>query len=245
MPESVRELFMMTLSLKRLPFLLTFLFALVPMATAAAPPVTASGIALDAPWKVSVYTRARTHFVHPAWGWQHSERNYNVALALAKGDNLRVDTDVLFAACFLHDMAAFAPYNSGHAGMEHGDVAALASESVLRRAGFPMAKFPLVQAAERGHMYYSDPGTSPEAIVLHDADSLDFLGAVGAARMIALTGSAGPSFQGSIAQLRKFAADIPPRLITKTAKRLGAQRAHELQTFVDAVTREAAVGSSM
>lgn len=235
----------MAISLRRFPLFLALVVGLAPAATAAAIPVTASGIALDAPWKVSVYTLARTHFVHPAWGWQHSERNYNVALRLAKGDNLRVDTDVLFAACFLHDMAAFPPYNAAQTRMEHGDVAAIASESVLRNAGFPMSKFPLVQAAERGHMYYSRPGNFAEAIVLHDADSLDFLGAVGAARMIALTGENGPSFQNSIAQLRKFTVDIPPRLLTKTGRRLGERRARELRAFVDDVTREAAVGSSM
>ena len=58
---------------------------------------------------------------------------------------------------------AFAPYQ---AKGEHGDVAARESESILRDAGFPMAKFPSVQAAMRGHMYYSDPGSDPNAIVL-------------------------------------------------------------------------------
>src|SRR5579872_5978806 len=71
--------------------------------------VTATGIALDAPWKVTIYQMARTTFKHPAWGWQHSERNYRVALQLAQGDGLKVDDDVLFAAAFMHDMAAFQP----------------------------------------------------------------------------------------------------------------------------------------
>src|SRR5689334_10860381 len=147
----------------------------------AATPKTATGIALDAPWKIAIYHLATTKFKHPAWGWQHSERNYQVALRLAKGDHLSVDTDVLFAASFLHDMAAFPPY--ARKG-EHGVVAADESVATLRDAGFPMSKIAAVQATERGHMYYSDAGTRPEAIVLHDADSLDFLGAIGEARMI-------------------------------------------------------------
>ncbi len=225
---------------------LTLALSLFLLATAGAQvPSTVGGIALDAPWKVTIYKLAQTHFVHPAWGWQHSERNYKVALFLAKGDHLRVDTDVLFAACFLHDMAAFAPYNNGRKGVEHGDIAAMASEAVLRDTGFPMGKLPKVQAAERGHMFYSDPGAETEAIVLHDADSLDFLGAVGAARMIALTGEQGPSFRSSVAQLRKFVTAIPPRLVTRTAKSLGTQRALDLRTFLDQVTREATVGPAM
>ena len=138
---------------------------------AAAPAQTATGIPLDAPWKVTIYELARSKFHHPAWGWQHSERNYQIAMELARGDGLRVDTDVVFAAAFLHDMAAFMP--CWDAKMEHGDCAAEQSGDILHAAGFPMQKLPAVLAAERGRMYYSSPGTQPEAIVLHDADSLD------------------------------------------------------------------------
>lgn len=217
---------------------------LIAALLAAAPPAqTATGIPLDAPWKVTIYELARAKFHHPAWGWQHSERNYRVALELAQGDGLRVDTDVLFAAAFLHDMSAFMPCKDTH--LEHGECAARQSGDILRAAGFPMAKFPAVQAAERGHMYYSDPGTQPEAIVLHDADSLDFLGDIGAARMISLTGESAASFAPAIAALRKFVREIPPRLVTKTAQRIGAERAAELQRLLDALNTETFDGQAM
>jgi len=57
----------------------------------------------------SVYTLARTTFKHPAWGWQHSERNYRIAMQLAQGDNLTVDTDVLFAMISSHVEATASP----------------------------------------------------------------------------------------------------------------------------------------
>ena len=198
--------------------------------------LTATGIPLDAPWKVTIYDLARSTFKHPAWGWQHSERNYRVALELAQGDNLKVDRDVLFAAAFLHDMGAFKP--CADAKMEHGDCAALQSEAILRAAGFPMEKYAAVALAERGHMYYRDPGTTPEAIVLHDADSLDFLGAIGAARMLALTGSQKPDFAAAVKSLRSFVKEIPPKLVTHTAQAMGAQRVAELQQFLDALAHE-------
>lgn len=209
-------------------------------ATATVSPTSATGIPLDAPWKRSVYGLARKTFVHPAWGWQHSERNYNVALELARADGLIVDRDVLFAAAFLHDMAAFPPFEK--AGMEHGDRAAESSEAVLRSAGFPMTKFPAVAAAERGHMYYSKVGSQPEAIVLHDADSVDFLGAVGAARMLALVGNTSASIAPTIAQLRSFVHDIPPTLLTKSGRALGAARATELAALLDRLDAETAGG---
>ncbi|HET9392845.1 MAG TPA: HD domain-containing protein [Candidatus Rubrimentiphilum sp.] len=225
-------------------FIAAFLaVSLVTPLQAATVPTTATGIPLDAPWKVTVYTLAQTTFKHPAWGWQHSERNYRIALQLAQGDNLHVDTDVLFAAAFLHDMAAFKPCSDPK--MEHGDCAAIESEAILRPAGFPMQKYAAVAAAERGHMYYRDPGTIPEAIVLHDADSLDFLGAIGAARMISLTGAQKPSFGPAIKSLRSFIKDIPPKLVTHTAKTMGAARVAELQAFLDAIDRETFSGTAM
>jgi uncharacterized protein len=220
---------------------LAVLACAAPRPLLSAGPTTVSGIPLDAPWKVTIYDFARKTFIHPAWGWQHGERNYQIALQLAQGDGLKIDTDVLFAACMLHDMAGFAPYTVK--GEEHGYTAARESESILRNAGFPMAKFPSVQAAMRGHMYYSDPGSDPNAIVLHDADSLDFLGAIAAVRMIALTGASAPSAANAVKQLRVFIHDIPPRLITKTAQRMGAQRVAELQTFLDAYQKESFDGT--
>ncbi len=214
---------------------MSLLLAVLIAVASPAPGTTISGIPLDAPWKVTVYNLVHPGFKHPAWGWQHAERNYDLAMELAKGDGLTIDTDVLFAACMLHDMAAFPPYQGKG---EHGDVAAQKSESILRAAGFPMEKFPHVAAAMRGHMYYSDPGTVPEAIVLHDADSLDFLGAIGEARIISLTGANGESTAKEVATLRTFVKEIPPKLITKTAQRMGAERVAELQSFLDAWQRE-------
>lgn len=198
--------------------------------------LTATGIPLDAPWKVKVYHLAQTTFLHSAWGWQHSERNYDLAVRLAEQDGLKIDRDVLFAAAFLHDMAAFEPCPDKR--MEHGDCAAIESETVLRDAGFPMQKLPAVQDAERRHMYYSDAGTAPESMVLHDADSLDFLGDIGAARMIALTGSKSPSFAPAVKQLREFIRDIPPRLVTKAARRIAEERVTELRAVLDELTAQ-------
>jgi uncharacterized protein (DUF885 family)/HD superfamily phosphodiesterase len=205
-------------------------------ASAAAPAVTGAGIPLDAPWKVRIYDLAHSRFVHPAWGWRHSERDYLMAERIARGDGLHIDTDVLFAAAFLHDMAAFMPCSGPK--MPHGDCAARQARAMLRNTGFPMRKLAAVQAAERGHMFYGDPGADPTAIALHDADSLDFLGDIGAARLIALTGAHAPSVAPAVKTLRGFLKDIPPRLITKTARRIGARRAAELESFLDRLQAE-------
>ena len=53
-------------------------------------------------------------------------------------------------------------------------------DTVLKGTGFPMAKIDAVRGAIRTHMYYRDP-VGPEALYLHDADALDWLGAIGVA----------------------------------------------------------------
>lgn len=209
---------------------------------AAAPVVAAAGIPLDTPWKVKIYELARDGFRHPAWGWQHSVRDYLMALRLARGDHLKIDLDALFAAAFLHDMAAFRPCARK---MEHGKCAALQSPALLKSVGFPQQKIAIVQQAERGHMYYADPGKDPTAIVLHDADSLDFLGDIGAARMLSLTGAKAPSFAPAVKALRGFLTSIPPRLLTRTARRIGRRRTAELERFLNSLQRETCGGRAM
>jgi uncharacterized protein len=223
--------------------LVVILLAFAPSIRADPVAVTATGIPLDAPWKVKVYELAHSGFLHPGWGWQHSERDYLLALELARDDGLKVDKDALFAAAFLHDMAAFKP--CADKKMEHGYCAALQSPAILKSMGFPMQKIAIVQQAERGHMFYSDPGKDPTAVVLHDADSLDFLGDIGAARIISLTGAKAPSFAPAVKTLRGFLKSIPPRLITKTAQRMGKQRAAELKDFLDSLQAETFDGQAM
>ena len=166
-----------------------------------------------------------------------------MAVRLAHGDGLHVDTDVLFAAAFLHDMSAFMPCTGPK--MEHGECAARQARAMLRNTGFPMRKLAAVQAAERGHMFYSNPGRDPNAIVLHDADSLDFLGDIGAARLIALTGAKAPSFAPAVKTLRGSSRHIPPRLITKTRAANRRRRAAELESFLDRLQAESFGGRAM
>lgn len=210
---------------------------------AAAPPKTVSGIVLDAPWKAKIYAFARTHFHHPAWGWQHAERDYDLAVQFARGDGLRVDRDVLFAAAMMHDMAAFAPWETAgvrSGKVEHGDLAARDCVPILRAAGFPMNKIAAVQAAERGHMFYSKPSGN-EAVVLHDADSVDFLGDVGIVRMLSLVGEKASSPAATLRTLRDFSIKIPARLYTRTARAVAAPRVVQMRRFLDRVRDQAQI----
>ena len=208
-------------------------------AVAAAPTATPAGLPLDSPWRRAVYEQANTHLQHPSWGVRHSERNYVLAAALAEAEGLTIDPDVLFAAAFLHDWGGIAPFAAP--GVDHAVRSVELAEPFLTEAGFPMEKFPAVRAAILGHMYDKEP-EGPEAIVLHDADALDFLGALGAARLLAATGDR-PDYDQALGRIERFAVDIPPRLKTAAARDMATQRVAVMTAFLARVRHETPEGA--
>jgi uncharacterized protein len=214
---------------------LLLLAAPAPAQLPTEPNVSAAGIALSAPWRVKVYAHARGKLLHPAWGWRHSERDFLLARQIAREEGLAVDEDVLFAAAFLHDSGAVAAF--AKEGVDHAVRSAELAEPLLRGAGFPMAKFPAVKAAITGHMFDQEAGERPEAIVLHDADALDFLGATGIARRLSVTGTA-PDMDGVLARLNQVFDQIPGRLVTGTARRMAIPRLVAMKAFFDQLKRE-------
>src|SRR5262249_39080185 len=63
--------------------------------------------AAAAGWRDKVTQFAAENFKNPAWGFSHSQRDYDLAKSLAAADHVILDDDVIFAAAYLHDMAAF------------------------------------------------------------------------------------------------------------------------------------------
>jgi uncharacterized protein len=195
---------------------------------------TPAGIPLESAWRRAVHAHARENLAHPSWGWRHSERNYLLAMSLAEAEGLSVDADVLFAAAFLHDWGGIAPF--AVAGVDHAVRSVELAEPFLAEAGFPMEKFPAVRAAILGHMYDKEP-VGPEAIVIHDADALDFLGALGSARLLAATGE-GDDYDLALRRIERFAVDIPPRLKTGAARRIAPDRVAVMTGFLARVRAE-------
>jgi hypothetical protein len=101
------------------------------------------------------------------------------------------------------------------------ELAAADHVALLKGTGFPMAKIDAVRGAIRTHMYYRDP-VGPEALYLHDADALDWLGAIGAARVMALV------------DLK----DVPGRVLSPAGRARVAPRKAELEGFLRDLRRE-------
>jgi len=211
------------------------LLALATLSAAciAAAPAGGSG------WREAVQAFALQHFKQPAWGYSHSVRDYELARALAQADHVTVDDDVLFAAAYLHDMAAFAPWDRDKEGIDHSDEGARVADTVLRDAGFPPAKMDAVKDAIRTHMYYRTP-VGPEAIYLHDADALDWLGAIGAARVMALVDPNGgePDGPKAVRMLEDNLARVPSRVFSPAGRARVPGLREELQEFLKNLARE-------
>jgi HD superfamily phosphodiesterase len=188
-------------------------------------------------WHATVREFAAKHFKNPAWGYSHCMRDYALARELAAADHVMLDDDVLFAAAYLHDMAAFKPWENEK--LDHSDVAAGIVDTVLRGTGFPMAKIDAVRGAIRTHMYYRDP-VGPEALYLHDADALDWLGAIGVARIMALVDPNGgdPDAPKAVKMLEDNLKDVPGRVLSPAGRARVAPRKAELEGFLKDLRRE-------
>jgi len=218
-------------------------------AESAAPPAaapartSAAGHAPSAPqpdagdWRSVVRAFAAEHFKQPAWGYSHCLRDYALARELAAADHATLDDDVLFAAAFLHDIAAFKPWEDEK--LDHSDVGADAAAKVLEGTAFPRAKIDAVRGAIRSHMYYRDP-QGPEALYLHDADALDWLGAVGVARIIALVDPnvGSPDGPAAVKMLDENLAQVPGRVLSPAGRARVPRLRAELQQFLKNLRRE-------
>jgi uncharacterized protein len=208
--------------------------------------LSSAAVAADAPtptiehtgnWRTAVHRFVEANMKHPAWGLSHSMRDYELAKQLAAADQVTLDDDVLYAASYLHDVAAFAPFRKP--GVDHQDEAARIVESLLAGTGFPMAKIEAVRGAIRTHMFARDP-VGPEAIYLHDADALDWLGAIGVARAFGLVDPKGgdPNGPAAVKDLEHSLEAVPPRIVSKAGKTLAPQRERELEQFLHDVRAE-------
>lgn len=190
--------------------------------------------ASDAGWRETVRQFAAQHFKHPAWGYSHSVRDYELAKTLAGADHVALDDDVLFAAAYLHDMAAFAPWDREKEGIDHADEGARVVDSVLKNTGFPAEKIDAVRNAIRTHMFDRKP-VGAEAIYLHDADALDWLGAIGVARVLALVDPNGgePDGPKAVKMLEDNLARVPDGVVSPAGRKRLPTLRRELADFLE------------
>ncbi len=188
-------------------------------------------------WRAGVRQFAAEHLRHPAWGYSHCIRDYALAKTLAAEDHAAIDDDVLYAAAYLHDVAALPPYEKLHT--DHADEGARLVGSLLSGTGFPMAKIDAVRGAIRTHMFDRKP-VGPEALYLHDADALDWLGAIGVARIFALVDPKGgaPDGPAALKMLQENLKRVPPGILSRAGRAHSVVRMRELEQYLRELSGE-------
>lgn len=177
----------------------------------------------------------------PVDKYSHQPRLYATARQLGQGQTY--DDDVLYAASWLHDLGVFIGHRPDDlAALAKWDNVAYAVKQVpnlLKIFGFPEDKIPAVVEIIQTHLPANQP-TSLEGQLLHDADILEQLGAIGIVRQISKVGrDSRYSTHGlAVAVLHRNLRELPQKLTLATAKQAAQAKLQLLATFLEALETE-------
>jgi uncharacterized protein len=192
-------------------------------------------------WRAAVIDYIRRE-AKPVDKFGHQPRLY--ALTRAVGEGMSYDDDVVFASVWMHDLGVFIGHRpEDPVALAAWDNVAYAIErapAVLTARGFPVEKIPAVIEAIRTHQPHQEP-QSIEATILHDADILEQLGAVGILRGVCKVGrdTRFATLSAIVPTLRKALESLPELLRLESAKALAVPRIQVLKEFLTAVDAEA------
>lgn len=193
----------------------------------------------------------------PVHDFDHVMRVYAMAERLANEEG--ADLEIVRAAALLHDAEGSAPGSETRTSHHHSSAAF--AGTVLAQENWSPERIAAVQHCIRAHRFRGD-GDTPQTIearILFDADKLDVLGAIGAARAVVYAalnhqpfyaepseqflrtgqteaGEPHSSYHEYLFKLRK----IKERLYTGTARRLADERDTYLKGFFDRLASEIA-----
>lgn len=171
---------------------------------------------------------------NPVDKFSHQPRLYSLACTLASG--YEVDDDILFAACWLHDLGVFIGHRPEDLqALSKWDNVAYAiaqAPTLLKSWGFPVDKITAVQGAIQQHHPQARP-TNIEAILLHDADILELMGAVGLLRTISKVGrdTRFTTFSDVLPVLERY-QQLETELLTAPARELAQPRLALVRQFI-------------
>ncbi len=200
--------------------------------------------------------QARAWYVDsdPVHDFDHVLRVYRMAERLAEAEG--ADVELVRAAALLHDAEGAAPNHASRA--DHHHASAEFAAHVLAAEGWDAERIAAVQHCIRAHRYRgTEKPETLEAKILFDADKLDVLGAIGAARVIGyatlagtpwyappsrqflesgkeVEGEAHSAYHEHLFKLRK----VRQRMFTVTAKSIADERLKYLDEFFERLIDE-------
>jgi uncharacterized protein len=171
--------------------------------------------------------------IHPVWGYAHCLRVHALAEELARSERLPYDREILRISALLHDVGLYKAYAFREAP-DHARRSADVAERVLKDGDFPPQATRAVVEAILSHPPGARPGTSAESALLKDAVALDYLGAIGLSRILAMIGIEDdvPDIPAALWQVEGLRRKIPGLLIFERSKGLARERIIELDAFL-------------
>ncbi len=189
-------------------------------------------------------------------GFGHIRRVHALALRLARAEG--ADEAIVSAAALLHDAADADPRQAA-ARSAHQHASAAFARRILQAEGWEESRIRAVEHCIRAHRWRdrSEEPSTPEARILFDADKLDAIGAIGAARALAHAALSGAPFYAppSAHFLRTGQTEageahsayheyafklrrIQERLYTTAAKRLAEERQRLMEGYFEHLALE-------
>ena len=170
---------------------------------------------------------------HPVWGYAHCLRVHALAEELARSERIHHDREILRIAALLHDVGLYKAYAFREAP-DHARRSADVAERVLKDGDFPPQATKAVIEAILAHPPGAASGTSTESALLKDAVALDYLGAIGLSRILAMVGTEDdvPDIPAALWQTENLRRKIPGLLIFESSKGLARERILEMDDFL-------------
>lgn len=188
-----------------------------------------------------VETRVARVGTDPIWGYGHCRRVYALARELGRMENLSFDTELLYIAALLHDVGLYKPYVH-RKEPDHARRSIAVAGQLLRDADFPARDTELILDAIEHHPPGGPTGSSVEAALLKDAVVLDYLGAVGVSRVIAMVGPEYdvPDLPSAVHNIRGLHESMPKFLLLESSNNLARDRMAEMELFMGALAEATA-----
>lgn len=176
---------------------------------------------------------ARIHALGEDWAIAHAKRLFKLIEQI--GEYLHYDIEVLTWATFLHDWGAFQLYYQP--GCDHAAISRqIADQEILPWVALPIERKSLILEAIERHDYRDlTPVVSTEALLLREADFLDFLGVIGMAREFARGSN---DLNAAYTRIITRKDLIKNRFTLPKAKIMAIQRLDRMEKYLEALEEE-------
>ncbi len=172
----------------------------------------------------------------PVWGYAHCLRVFALAEDLARAERLAYDAEILRLSALLHDIGLYRAYSLSK-GADHARRSVAVATRLLRDGDFSSQAARVVLDAIEHHPPGAAPGRSVETALLKDAVALDYLGAVGISRVLAMVGLEEdvPDLATAIRHALSLRRSLPDLLHFDASHRLARERVLEMDAFFESL----------